>query len=133
MIRVCNKCKGEKDIEAFPLYKNRQGGHSHRGTCRECFNENTRDWQLRDRYGLTRSEYEKLIESGCEVCERKDNLNIDHDHTCCPGQTTCGLCIRGVLCHEHNRMEGYIKGELEVLDKMEKYLLKNVNVLGDIS
>lgn len=34
---------------------------------------------------------------------------IDHDHTCCPGGTSCGACIRGVTCQPCNTMVGYFE------------------------
>jgi hypothetical protein len=48
---------------------------------------------------------------GCEVCGRdivskardsegrfRSLLTVDHDHQCCPGARSCGLCVRGFLC-----------------------------------
>jgi hypothetical protein len=28
---------------------------------------------------------------------------VDHDHTCCPGEYTCGKCVRGLLCDDCNK------------------------------
>lgn len=130
-MRVCQKCNELSDD--FPTYKTPNGEVRERNTCRDCFRNVSRDHRIKYRYGLTREQYAELISRGCEVCGTHENLHVDHDHVCCPTQYTRSDCIRGVLCWRHNRMEGCLEGNLVELEAMEKYLLKSVNVLGDIS
>lgn len=132
MIRECLKCESKKDLAEFPIYKSsRDGTQYHRRTCFECHNAVSRNWQYKSRYGLTFEEYSSYMERGCEICGATENLNLDHDHNCCSGQRTCGNCIRGVLCYRHNRGEGFFDN-IDEFNRMEIYLLKNTNVLGDI-
>jgi hypothetical protein len=56
-------------------------------------------------YSLPPGTYDtlKAAQNGtCALCQRargvKRNLAIDHDHSCCPGKTSCGACVRGLLC-----------------------------------
>lgn len=98
----CGKC---------PPYKDGQ-------TCRECRVKDTAG-----AHGLTAARYLDLIDAGCVICGKKENLHIDHDHSCCPAKTRkgCGNCVRGALCSEHNLAVGHLERE----DAMEviSYLL----------
>lgn len=38
----------------------------------------------------------------CGLCGTDQRLDIDHDHLCCPGERSCGKCVRGFLCRPHN-------------------------------
>lgn len=68
-----------------------------------------------------------LDDPGCEICHRdivtkirdpntgriRSLLVVDHDHACCPGATSCGLCIRGLLCTQCNCAAGLLGDDAE--------------------
>lgn len=62
-------------------------------------------------YGLSYEQFERIISAGCYApgCQEKTNLQIDHDHSCCPRAGSCGKCVRGALCKRHNLYLGHIE------------------------
>lgn len=63
------------------------------------------------KYGLTEDSFSALIAAQggvCAICRevptagQGDGWHIDHDHACCPGQRSCGACVRGALCLDCN-------------------------------
>lgn len=79
------------------------------------------------RHGLTSEQHRQMIldQGGlCAVCGRYDALVIDHDHRCCPGKTSCGDCVRGLLCHGCNTALGLMKDDPEAVARMLDYLVR---------
>lgn len=69
------------------------------------------------RHRISEEDYEAMVEAQggrCGICGREDKkLVIDHDHGCCDNAQrfgrTCGLCVRGLLCHGCNMFVGFIE------------------------
>lgn len=82
-------------------------------------------------YSITEEQYQALYEAQggcCYVCQRakgtgQKRLSVDHDHTCCPGNTSCGKCVRGLLCKPCNRdVLGHLRDDPEALQRAIDYL-----------
>lgn len=81
------------------------------------------------KYKITVHQYNQLVErqsSSCAVCRTvTGKLQVDHDHECCPGKnTTCGKCIRGLLCGPCNQSLGLVADNKVILTSMIQYLRK---------
>lgn len=108
--------------------------------CKLCANKQTIEWQkdnpeavkqikrrvkLKEKYGLSINEYNKLLEKqggGCAICGQvsgRRNLDVDHSHT--TGK------VRGVLCENCNKALGLYRDSVELLEKAIKYLKENSN------
>lgn len=76
------------------------------------------------RFGLTAVQIQMILDiRKCESCGCTDRpICIDHDHSCCSGSKTCGLCIRGILCTSCNAGMGLLGDNLESLLKAVDYL-----------
>lgn len=81
------------------------------------------------RYGITLADYEGLLASqggGCAICGLKNAnglaLSVDHDHDCCPGNRSCGGCVRGLLCGPCNFAIGHMKDSPQRLRAAAAYL-----------
>jgi len=70
--------------------------------------------------------YRAMVEAGCRICGSSDNPHVDHDHTCCPGDKTCGKCVRGILCAKHNVGLGAFNDSVAELKKAIAYLEGNL-------
>jgi len=91
----------------------------------------SRETYLKSQYNITIEEYDKMAKNGCQICHDvpERNLHVDHDHACCDKETSCGKCVRGVLCSRcNNLVDKYETGKMRLdnprLFKIEKYLSK---------
>jgi hypothetical protein len=81
-------------------------------------------------YNLTENDYQDMLKEqnySCAICGvHQDTLdvrmNVDHDHSCCPGKYTCGNCIRGLLCRTCNMALGGFKDSENILKSALQYI-----------
>lgn len=85
--------------------------------------------RLQTVYSISRDLYDKLkaFQGGkCAICQRatgeKKNLAVDHSHACCAGPTSCGACVRGLLCSGCNDVLAHFRDDPEALTRGAAYL-----------
>lgn len=113
-------------------------------SCVECVAERCKEWQKLNKrkyldaqnesrrvrlFGINRDKYNEMLLSqggGCAICSGPNRggrmLAIDHDHACCPGEKTCGKCVRGLLCDSCNHAIGKFKDDPDLLIRAARYL-----------
>lgn len=80
------------------------------------------------KHGLTEREYDELFLAQGECCAicRQDQPGrfwcVDHDHECCDGDTSCGQCVRGILCWHCNVALGHFRDNPRSLQAAIDYL-----------
>lgn len=132
-MKTCTKCGEEKALELFgSTPKTKDGRHT---WCKDCLKHNT--WLAKmKRFSITADDYYRILdvqEGVCAICGFDDptkKLSVDHDHACCPGDFSCGKCIRGLLCTRCNMALGYVSDTPYVLENMLSYLSRgNIELL----
>lgn len=111
MGRICLGCKQFKPSDEFS-----PSGDTLRSRCKECRNADERA----RKYGVTAEWFEASTE--CAICGKPPPLVVDHDHSCCPGPTSCGLCVRDLICQDCNSGLGFFHDDPDVLTKAVEYL-----------
>lgn len=134
----CREChsqvKGERwkamsvEEKRLAAKRNRAGRHA---------DPEGRYWRrMRYCYGLTPEVFGSILESqggGCAICGapeptvRRTDLSaarwaVDHDHSCCAGNRSCGSCVRGILCHACNGALGGFHDDIGRLKAAVTYL-----------
>lgn len=114
-MKICTKCKQNKNIEDF--YKNAKRKDGRQTFCKVCSNarriqwgrenpDKIRKYKLRNDYDLSVEDFELMLKeqnNRCKIC-KKEFVNsllrhIDHDHK--TGR------VRGILCNKCNLMIGW--------------------------
>ncbi len=139
--KICNVCHVAKVKFHFTNDRSRKFGYHN--TCKECLyprnNESAAQYRQRrmlwNGFKLTVEQYEAMLEEQggvCAICERPETntylgvvrrLAVDHDHTCCPGDKSCGECVRGLLCSACNTALGRLNDDLDRLQAAMDYLV----------
>ena len=133
-ILTCQRCGTE--------FKKTNYGRDPR-TCPDCRNEDYESrrkprtvtteqryaWKMVRAYSITIEDRDAMADRQghrCALCntpEADRRLHLDHDHACCPASgTSCGKCIRGLICRACNNALGLIGDDIETLQRMVKYL-----------
>lgn len=81
------------------------------------------------RYSITVADVERMrTEQGgcCAICRQPtEKLVVDHDHACCPKKkTSCGRCVRGLLCSRCNLTLGWLRDDPQLAIRSAEYLLR---------
>lgn len=78
------------------------------------------------KYKITSAFYDQLLASQnecCAICKSSSRpLVVDHDHACCPYGSSCGKCVRGLLCAKCNAGIGFLGDSAENLARASTYL-----------
>ncbi len=134
--KQCPKC-GEIDVTKF--YKDtskRDGLQVYCCSCHKTINKPVQfSWYLRKMYTLTLAGYNALlIKQGycCAICGKPfmGRPCVDHDHACCPGKTSCGKCVRALLCTSCNCLLGFCGDNLQVLERAATYISQKKETMG---
>lgn len=97
--------------------------------CKPCHREQGHASRVQRTYNISPERYReiKALQGGrCAICQvatgATRNLAVDHDHSCCPGKTSCGRCVRGALCSPCNKMLGFGRDNPEFFQRAAEYL-----------
>lgn len=142
-MKLCPGCGETLPVSEFWKNRNHRDGLQNRckpchaaasnapllGPNRERYLRYRKDGHLRRTYGVSIDEYEEMASGGCCICGQPQGddaggrkLAVDHDHSCCPGTTSCGKCVRGVLCRGCNIGLSNFKDDPELLRRAADYL-----------
>jgi hypothetical protein len=124
--RYCPDCDSVRPLTEFP--KNRADSTGYASYCKPCHNKRgreakqrlyggTREYHLRQRYGIGQREVEELLaEQGgvCAICGADNPEHVDHDHK--TGH------IRGLLCFNCNGGLGQFRDNVDYLTSAITYL-----------
>jgi hypothetical protein len=100
---------------------------THHRQTRQTRRETSRQARRERTYGLSPERFERLWQAQgrqCAGCHRKVRRPVvDHDHACCPGPTSCGRCVRGLLCDTCNRTLGRFRDNPQTFFRLGLYLI----------
>jgi len=80
-------------------------------------------------YAMDQGAFEFMLTqqgNACAICRvlftQTIKPYVDHDHSCCKDQRTCGKCTRGLLCNECNKLLGRIEANSVFSTHYQGYL-----------
>ena len=140
---VLKRCDTDKPVSEFwKMTKARDGLQAN---CKPCnLTASSRSYRVRT-YNVHPDWYDETLAAQdyrCAVCNRHQSelgegkagvFHIDHDHKCCPGEGSCGKCVRGLLCPNCNRGIGLLGDDVNRLMNAAAYLMTHEDVLESVA
>lgn len=122
------ECRVCRELKPHSEYKKR-GDRSNRSEtyCMDC-RKYLGTERVLARYQMTVDDYASMLKKQnfvCAICKKEDDnkrLAVDHDHACCEGNTSCGKCVRALLCSRCNKTLGMVKDDIKLLQSMIDYI-----------
>jgi hypothetical protein len=122
--KVCRRCAITKDVSQFNRNARRPDGFAL--YCRDCYRHAVR----MSYFGITAERHAAMMAAQggrCAVCrvrqeDRRLSFAVDHDHRCCPGEKSCGECVRALICDGCNRGLGFLGDDPDRLRAAASYL-----------
>ena len=125
--KLCMLCEEWLPESSFQM---RPGGSADglRNRCSRCMSDGKRGMTIEQRRAFL------VAQEGSCVCGmvfdvygggNGSSYCIDHDHSCCPGEKSCGDCIRGLLCSACNLVLGHADDRPDVLHGLIGYLARS--------
>lgn len=59
-----------------------------------------------------------------QECTKFPGLSVDHDHRCCPGDRSCGKCVRRLLCDACNNGLKFFRDNADRMRVAANYIEK---------
>jgi len=120
--KVCRDCQIDKAAAAFA--KNWGHGSGLQARCKDC----RRIFDTLRKYSLSRESFDAILAAqngACAICDRAfvESPQVDHDHSCCAYDGSCGRCVRGLLCGSCNRAVGLMGDDADRLMAASAYIL----------
>lgn len=145
-MRKCSRCKVSSD---FGIDNSRKDGLKF--YCKSCCKEVNSKWtnskagkkairnaQLKLNHKVTPELWSEMMlnQKGlCKLCNTRFDLEhgwngmypvVDHDHSCCPNEKSCGKCIRGLIHRKCNTALGMFNDNIDNL-RLAVIYLENTN------
>lgn len=131
--KECKKCGEVKILSNF--HKRKQSKDGRRGVCKECINkqphrskEASKRAHLKHRYNISLEKYIEIYnsqEGKCKICSEFISIEVKGDNPAVVDHCHKTGKVRGILCSGCNKLLGFAKDQILLLENSIKYLKEN--------
>lgn len=129
--KVCKDCRAEGKLTGRPVKFPGPRCYTHHHERRRAVRLAGKVRRTEQTYNLSREKYDALYAAQggrCALCRRSrgtggKRLAVDHDHACCIGPTSCGKCVRGLVCSTCNDVLAHARDDRAFFVRGHDYLV----------